>query len=179
LNFVRPSSSKSENLETAFENPPGGKEFNFAKISLVFTGILILFVVGVIFSVNGSSNSPQTGNSDSNGSITVEETQAPVVPNETIGEANAKRKAESYLSVSGFSKKGLISQLKYEGFTTAEATYGVENIIVDWDEQAARKAEQYMSVQAFSANGLIAQLKYEGFTDRQAAYGAYSVGFRP
>jgi hypothetical protein len=109
----------------------------------------------------------------------VEETQAPVVPSETVEEANATRKAESYLSVMGFSKTGLIAQLKFDGFSTADATYGVENIVVDWDEQAAKKAKSYMDVMAFSANGLIGQLIFDGFTDRQAAYGAYMVGFRP
>jgi hypothetical protein len=101
-----------------------------------------------------------------------------VVSTETVGEANAIKKAESYLSFSGFSKKGLIDQLKFEGFSTAEATYGVENIVVDWNVQAGRKAESYMSFQAFSATGLMEQLVFEGFTNEQAAYGAYVVGFR-
>ena len=31
----------------------------------------------------------------------------------------------AYLDYSHFSRSGLISQLKYEGFTTKQATYGV------------------------------------------------------
>ena len=136
--------------------------------------------VGFIFisdAVSKSESTP-TNFSPSESSVVEEEPSTPV-SSETIGEANAKRKAETYLGVMAFSKKGLIDQLKFDGFPAAEATYGVENIVVDWDEQAAKKAESYMSLMAFSANGLIEQLMFDGFTDRQAAYGAYMVGFRP
>jgi hypothetical protein len=34
--------------------------------------------------------------------------------------------AESYLEYTAFSRSGLIDQLEYEGFTTAQATYGVD-----------------------------------------------------
>ena len=42
-----------------------------------------------------------------------------------ISRANAVRMAKSYLSFQAFSRKGLIDQLKYEGFTHAQALYGV------------------------------------------------------
>ena len=42
--------------------------------------------------------------------------------------------------LSGFSRSGLIDQLKYEGFSTEDATVAVDSITVDWNEQAARKA---------------------------------------
>ena len=34
--------------------------------------------------------------------------------------------AEQYLEYSAFSRSGLIDQLKFEGFTTEQATYGVD-----------------------------------------------------
>ena len=34
--------------------------------------------------------------------------------------------AESYLEYSSFSKSGLIEQLEYEGFTSAQAQYGAD-----------------------------------------------------
>ena len=37
----------------------------------------------------------------------------------------AVKKAKEYLDYSSFSRSGLISQLKYEGFTTEQAEYGV------------------------------------------------------
>jgi hypothetical protein len=37
----------------------------------------------------------------------------------------AAKKAADYLDVSAFSRSGLIDQLEFEGFTTAQAQYGV------------------------------------------------------
>ncbi len=90
---------------------------------------------------------------------------------ESSGETNAREKGESYLRYTAFSREGLIDQLEYEGFTTAEATYAVDAITVDWNEQAALKAASYLDHQSFSRSGLQEQLEYEGFTPAQAAHG--------
>jgi hypothetical protein len=37
----------------------------------------------------------------------------------------AVKKAKNYLSLSAFSRGGLIDQLEYDGFTPAQAAYGV------------------------------------------------------
>jgi hypothetical protein len=37
----------------------------------------------------------------------------------------AEKSAKSYLDSSSFSRQGLIDQLLFEGFTQAQATYGV------------------------------------------------------
>jgi len=96
--------------------------------------------------------------------------------NETVSQKNAIRKAKSYLSFSGFSHDGLISQLEYEKFSHEDAVYGVDNSGANWNEQAAKKAKSYMDMSAFSRGGLIEQLKYEKFTQEQAEYGANMVG---
>lgn len=93
-------------------------------------------------------------------------------PTMTAAQKNAVKSAESYLSHSDFSKSGLIDQLKYEDFSTKDATFAVENVEVDWMEQAVKSAESYMSHSSFSLSGLIDQLKYEGFTAAQAKHGA-------
>ena len=97
-------------------------------------------------------------------------------PLESVSEANARASAEQYLSGQSFSRSGLIKQLKFEGFSTADATYGVGAVSVDWNEQAAKSAEQYLSNQSFSRTGLIEQLKFEGFTEQQAVYGVNQTG---
>ncbi|WP_240954918.1 Ltp family lipoprotein [Rhodococcus sp. 105337] len=71
-----------------------------------------------------------------------------------------------------FSRSGLINQLEYEGFSTADATYAVDRLDVDWDRQAKRSAEQYLDMTSFSLSGLVEQLEYEGYTRAQAEYGA-------
>ncbi len=44
----------------------------------------------------------------------------------TLGKQNALSKAKVYLSTMPFSKSGLIKQLKFDGFTTKQAKYGVK-----------------------------------------------------
>lgn len=95
----------------------------------------------------------------------------------TIGMKNALASAKSYLSFSAFSYTGLIGQLEYEGYTTEEATYAVDNCGADWNEQAARCAESYLKYSSFSRTGLIEQLEYEGFTYAQAVYGVEANGY--
>lgn len=93
----------------------------------------------------------------------------------TWEQSSAVAKAREYLSIMPFSKTGLIDQLEYEGFSTADATYAVNDVEagggVDWNEQAVKKARDYRSMTAFSRQGLIEQLEYEGFTPGQAVYG--------
>jgi host cell surface-exposed lipoprotein len=90
----------------------------------------------------------------------------------TPGQANAVRAARGYLSYTAFSRSGLIGQLKYEGYSTRNATFAVDYITVSWYHQAVRSGKAYLGYSPFSLSGLIAQLEYEGFTHRQAVYGA-------
>lgn len=94
----------------------------------------------------------------------------------TVSQINAIRKANEYLDIEGFSKIGLIKQLKFEGFPEADSTYAVDNINVDWNAQARRKGQSYLDISAFSRSGLITQLKFEGFTNEQATYAANQLG---
>jgi hypothetical protein len=86
-------------------------------------------------------------------------------------EINAIEKALDYLDYSSFSRKGLIDQLVYEGFSKVDAQFAVDFIEVDWFEQAVLTAENYLEFSSFSRKGLIDQLMYEGFTRAQAEYG--------
>lgn len=70
----------------------------------------------------------------------------------------------------------MIEQLGFEGFSTEEATYGVENITVDWQEQAVKSAQNYLDYTSFSRQGLIDQLIFEGYSTEHATYGADQVG---
>ncbi len=80
--------------------------------------------------------------------------------------------AQAYLASQAFSRKGLIEQLQYEGFSADVATAAVDQLNVDWKEQAAESAKNYLSTQSFSRDGLIQQLEYEGYTKDEATYGA-------
>gem|GEM_PF-3553503 len=94
----------------------------------------------------------------------------------TVSQEQAVRMAKDYLDYTAFSKSGLIDQLKYEGFSTKDATYAVENITVDWQEQAVKMAQDYLDYTSFSRQGLIEQLTYEGFSKEHATYAVGQVG---
>jgi hypothetical protein len=48
----------------------------------------------------------------------------------------------------------------------------VDQLGVDWNQQAASKAADYLDYTSFSRQGLVDQLLYEGFTAAEAEYGA-------
>lgn len=96
----------------------------------------------------------------------------------TFAQRNAINKARDYLDFMAFSRSGLISQLRYEGYTTSQATFAVDYISPNWNKQAAQKARDYVSFMSFSKQGLINQLIFEGFTKSQAQYGARAVGYK-
>ena len=96
---------------------------------------------------------------------------------QTIGERNALRAAQNYLSFTAFSYSGLIRQLKFEGYSQKEATYAADNCGANWFEQAYKCAENYLSFMSFSRKGLIDQLCFEGYTREQAEYAVKKVGY--
>lgn len=113
-------------------------------------------------------NAEQSNNLEKTSSSKTETSTAYV----SEGKKNALAQANSYLNAMAFSYTGLREQLEYEGYSTEEATYAVDNCGAHWSEQAVRKAEEYIKSMSFSKSGLIEQLEYEGFTHDQAVYGA-------
>lgn len=101
---------------------------------------------------------------------------APAEPEYSVGQQNAIGKAESYLAISAFSRDGLIKQLEFEGFPTADAEFAVDTIAPDWTAQAAQKGKEYLGISSFSRQGLVDQLVFEGFTQEQAESGATANG---
>jgi hypothetical protein len=100
------------------------------------------------------------------------------IAKETINQLNARKKAASYLSISPFSRSGLISQLEFEGFSNADATYGADSQKANWKAQAAKAAQNYLKLTAFSRSGLIDQLVFEGYTLEEATFGVDSTGLK-
>lgn len=107
---------------------------------------------------------------------------AEAAPKLTGPQRNAVRSARQYLSMTGFSRDGLIEQLSSdfgEGYEVADATAAVDSLDVDWNENAARSARQYLSMTGFSCKGLVEQLSSragEKYTESQARYGAQAAG---
>jgi Host cell surface-exposed lipoprotein len=108
---------------------------------------------------------------------------APPAPAETPGQSNARRSAESYLSMdNGFSRQGLIDQLSSSygaGFSVEDATYGVDATHTDWNAQACLSAKGYLQLEPFSHAGLVEQLSSaygSQFTQAEAEYGVTCAG---
>ena len=100
----------------------------------------------------------------------------PSTPSTTRSQQNAVSTAQDYLSFMAFSRSGLIDQLEYEGFSTADATYGVDHCGADWNAQAISCAQSYLRIFSMSRRGLVDQLVFEGFTTAQAENAANAVG---
>ncbi|WP_242435547.1 MULTISPECIES: Ltp family lipoprotein [unclassified Microbacterium] len=122
-----------------------------------------------------SQNVSEGTKADDGAEITiVAEAPAPVF---SLGQRNAVDKAASYLSLMGFSRTGLITQLEFEGFTNEDATFGADNAGADWNAEAAEKAASYLDLMAFSRQGLYDQLAFEGFTSEQIEFGLAAIGY--
>lgn len=106
----------------------------------------------------------------------------PKAPELTKSQENAVKSAENYLSFAPFSRNGLIRQLSSDagdGYPKADATFAVDSIDVDWNEQAAKAAKNYLDMTSFSRQGLIEQLSSDagdGYTVEQATFGVDKAG---
>lgn len=147
-----------------------------------------MLLLGIGASLGSETDAPQTRANEP--AAPVQESAAPepseapepttapeiVEPEFTASQENAISSAESYLDFAAFSKSGLIDQLEFEKYSTADARFAVNHITVNWNEQAAKSATSYLDFGSFSRQGLIDQLEFEGFTTQQATYGVNTTG---
>lgn len=101
----------------------------------------------------------------------------PAAPVLSLSQQNALGEAASYLDYSGFSRMGLIDQLLYEEYSEADAVFAVDNVEVDWNQEAAESAQSYLDYSTFSRQGLYDQLAYEEFTPEQIEFALAAVGY--
>lgn len=154
-----------------------GNDYNLSMVCFDCDGGFVYFLLGELSDSSYDYSSDFKNIVDSVAISSVPAKTEPEEKNATTGEINALEKALSYLNYTSFSRSGLIEQLEFEGFSTEEATYGVDNRGADWNEQAAKKAQSYLDYSSFSRQGLIDQLVFEGFTQEQAEYGVSAVGY--
>jgi hypothetical protein len=142
----------------------------------------VALVAAGVIATTASGETQSTGGGSSVDTTVVGEAPAPTdgavtpAPTETPGQANAVRSATDYLAFSAFSRSGLIEQLMFEEYSEADATYAVDSLNIDWNEQAAKSAASYLEMSSFSRGGLVDQLIFEGFTAEQAEHGASTTG---
>ena len=114
---------------------------------------------------NGSNITAQTPDQDS-------DTQEPSSSGDTESQQKALDRAKEYLSNLPLSHDGMVTQLEFDGYSNADATYAADNCGANWNEQAARMANQLLTTGSYTRATMIEELKSNGFTDDQAAYGA-------
>lgn len=102
-------------------------------------------------------------------------TQAAAPASRTKGE-DAILASRSYLGVRAYSYEGLKAVLVGDGYSEADAKFGLDNTQTDWNAQAVRKAQEYLTFQPFSQSSLVEQLTFDKFTREQAEYGAANCG---
>lgn len=113
---------------------------------------------------------------------TTDAADSDAAPKVTLAQQNALRAAEAYLATMPFSKAGLIDQLSSQygsDFNLADAKWAVEQLDVDWKEQAVLAGQSYLDTMPFSRQGLIEQLSSQHgsqFTVAQATYAVDQLG---
>jgi hypothetical protein len=96
----------------------------------------------------------------------------------TSDQQQAVQSAQGYLTDGeGFSYAGLLQQLTSaagDGFSNADATFAINYLNPNWDQQAVESAQGYLDDgEGFSKSSLLQQLTStygEGFTNAQAEY---------
>lgn len=163
--------------------PKAPKKGKAVKIvGLIVGGLIVLSAIGA--AIPGPEEAPAAARVETPADTTdghespIADDPAPEVsePEFTVGQKNAISAAEDYLDFSAFSESGLIDQLEFEKYSTADARFAVNHIAVDWNEQAAKSAQEYLDYSSFSRQGLIDQLEFEGFTTQQAIHGVNTTG---
>lgn len=168
------------------------KGFGWGKGCLGIIGVLVgLMVLGAIVGPGGKGKNEAVNVGEkaiqSDGKVDTASATGGVVQDDEGGnltgpQNNARRTAQQYLSMSGFSRAGLISQLSSDagdGYSIKDATAAVDSMDVDWKENAAKSAKQYLDMTGFSCKGLIEQLSSSSgdkYTVSQATYGAHQAG---
>ena len=145
----------------------------------VWTGILVLLVLGIIGSASGGGKTTTTTNNSSANqpakteSTTKTEEKKDNVPAEY---KSALSQATSYANTMHMSKQGVYDQLVSEfggKFSAAAAQYGVDNVKADWNANALAKAKDYQKTMSLSPAAIHDQLTSsagEKFTTAEADY---------
>jgi hypothetical protein len=99
----------------------------FLKIP-VWAWIVVVLVIGGVASVGSPSEQTSSPVKTTDAPTTDAPTTDAPEPSETIGQENARESAQNYLNAMSFSRSGLIDQLLFEGFSQADAEYGVNAV---------------------------------------------------
>lgn len=86
--------------------------------------------------------------------------------------------AKEYIQEKAYSRRGLINALKMNGYSNINAIYAVDNISVDWSEQAKRAIKEYKEKANLSKTNLLNVLVRDGFSEKEIAYAFKECGIK-
>ena len=87
----------------------------------------------------------------------------------------ALESAQRYVDTMPFSRKGLATQLGFEGYGADAVAYATDRVDADWDAEAVEAATSYMDTMPMSNEALRDQLTFDGFTREQAVRAVEAV----
>lgn len=138
---------------------------------LFYLGLVSLSATILVACSNDTSN---TSKSDDTKTTQTSKSSEPKkeVPKVPAEYTTAVKKAEQYLKTIGMSKAGLETQLvDFEKFSPEAAKYAVDNVNVDWNQQALKKGKDYVKTVAMSPEAVRDQLvNFEHFTQEEADF---------
>lgn len=95
----------------------------------------------------------------------------------TPRQESARRDAITLLSYDKpYSRSGLIYELEFQGYLYTDAEAAVDDININWSNQAKNMAKNYLRLDAFSKSGLIHKLEEDGFSHEEATFGVSCCG---
>ena len=160
----------------------GKDQRNFFMRHKIFTGFLVIIILVIITSLSGKDDDTKVDNdnkaAESNsvkGDKKVEDDKkaADNVPNEHKA---ALKKAKTYAESMDMSKAAVYDQLVSEHgekFPEDAAQYAIDNLEIDWKENALKKAKTYVDEMDMSKAAVYDQLVSdygEKFTKEEAQY---------
>jgi len=95
---------------------------------------------------------------------------------ETPAQRTARVRASEILKTGLHSRPSLIRQLEGEGLASVDAAYGVDVLVVDWNDQAARKGAEYLKLRQFTRQELYDQLSLDGYAGMELDFGLSANG---
>jgi Host cell surface-exposed lipoprotein len=132
---------------------------------------LVLLLVGGLIFAGQTMERPATPSRTLAGVSASNSASVPgVVKQPSHSQRKAIALAKEYISYRPFSRKSLIYQMKFEGFTAIDAIYAVDHLPVNWNTQAYKKAKRWLDYRSFSQSELVGQLMFDGFTPDQAEF---------
>ena len=152
---------------------------------IIFSTALVASLLGLTACGESAEEKPEEASAPATENVTTDTSTEEPKAKEEVPEkkddvprehSSALKKGESYANMMHMSKAGVYDQLTSEygdAFPAEAAQYAIDNLEIDWKENARKKAEDYAKTMNMSDSGIYDQLVSEHgekFTAEEAQY---------